>query len=42
MTGEATHNPVLSELTLALFDDSGWYRVNYSHAKPLLWGKSRG
>ena len=25
MTGEASHNPVLSGLTLAMFADSGWY-----------------
>eukprot|EP00026_Physarum_polycephalum_P003764 Phypoly_transcript_03778.p1 GENE.Phypoly_transcript_03778~~Phypoly_transcript_03778.p1 ORF type:complete len:708 (+),score=107.83 Phypoly_transcript_03778:154-2277(+) len=42
MTGEATHNPVLSGLTLAMFQDSGWYVVNFSHSEPLMWGKGRG
>jgi len=42
MTGEATHNPVISPLTLSLFEDSGWYMVNYSHSFNLIWGKGRG
>ena len=44
MTGELNpgFTPVLSEFTLALFSDSGWYRVNYSAADaapPMLWGR---
>ena len=35
---------VLSEFTLALFEDSGWYKANYTalHSlkqNPLQWGK---
>ena len=35
---------VLSEFTLALLADSGWYRVNYAaaDAAPLLWGRGAG
>lgn len=29
MTGTHTQNPVYSRLTLALLEDSGWYRPNY-------------
>ena len=40
---------VLSEFTLALLEDSGWYQVNYAMANrtindepiPLLYGKGR-
>ncbi len=47
MTGEIDNNfsPVLSEFTLALLADSGWYRVNLSAADaapPMLWGRGRG
>ena len=26
-------------ITLALFEDSGWYKVNYEYADTFLWGK---
>ena len=37
--------PVLSEFTLAIFADTGWYQVNYSAADsdpPMLWGRGTG
>ncbi|OQR94716.1 leishmanolysin-like peptidase [Achlya hypogyna] len=33
MTATASANPVYSALTLALFEDSGWYTANYSMAQ---------
>lgn len=42
MTGSASVNPVFSGLTLSLLEDSGWYRVNYSVADPLFWGRGQG
>jgi hypothetical protein len=42
MTGTASRNPVFSELTLALLEDTGWYRANYSLAGQLLWGQGMG
>lgn len=42
MTGTASRNPVFSELTLSLLEDSGWYRSNYSTAGSLLWGQGMG
>ena len=38
---------VISEFTLALFEDSGWYKANYTalynlKQNPLLWGKGKG
>jgi len=26
-------------MTLAVFEDSGWYRVNYAHADSFFWGR---
>lgn len=42
MTGTYTQNPVFSRITLALMEDTGWYRVNYRMAEDLDWGKSLG
>ena len=33
---------VWSALTLAVLEDSGWYRANYSVAQPLFWGRNQG
>lgn len=35
-------NPVVSKLTLALLEDSGWYEVDYSMGEPLFFGKGKG
>ncbi|XP_075388343.1 ciliated left-right organizer metallopeptidase [Tenrec ecaudatus] len=32
----------LDPITLAAFEDSGWYQVNYSAAQELLWGQGSG
>ncbi|KAL1780887.1 leishmanolysin like peptidase 2 [Sigmodon hispidus] len=32
----------LDPVTLAAFEDSGWYQVNYSAAEELLWGQGSG
>ena len=42
MTGTADPNSVYSAISLALFEDSGWYRVNYSQAETLVWGYGEG
>ncbi|KIH50847.1 hypothetical protein ANCDUO_19071 [Ancylostoma duodenale] len=34
MTGTHTQNPVYSRLTLALLEDSGWYKPNYEGDLP--------
>ena len=31
-----------SSLTFAMFEDTGWYKVDYSWAYPLNWGKDIG
>ncbi|KAG9271613.1 leishmanolysin-like peptidase [Astyanax mexicanus] len=42
MTGSHTQNRVFSRITLAIMEDTGWYRANYSMAENLEWGKGLG
>jgi len=42
MTGTYTQHPVFSRVTLALMEDTGWYKANYSMAESLDWGKNLG
>ncbi|XP_045207498.1 leishmanolysin-like peptidase isoform X1 [Mercenaria mercenaria] len=42
MTGTYTQNPVISRISLALMEDTGWYSVKYGNAKTLEWGKNLG
>ena len=42
MTGTYTQNPVFSRITLALMEDTGWYKANYSMADELDWGRNQG
>jgi len=34
--------PLVSRMTLALLEDSGWYHVDYNYAGPFRYGKGRG
>jgi len=42
MTATISERSILTNMTLAALEDSGWYYVNYSFAKRLLWGKDKG
>uniref|UniRef100_A0A7N5KQE7 Leishmanolysin-like peptidase n=1 Tax=Ailuropoda melanoleuca TaxID=9646 RepID=A0A7N5KQE7_AILME len=42
MTGSHTQNRVFSRITLALMEDTGWYKANYSMAEKLDWGRGMG
>lgn len=42
MTATSSHDPVYSAMTLALFEDSGWYQVSYKNAQLLPWGYMEG
>ncbi|CAH9100322.1 unnamed protein product [Cuscuta epithymum] len=42
MTGSVDTRSVVSKMTLALLEDSGWYRANYSMADRLEWGRNQG
>jgi hypothetical protein len=33
---------ILSDFTLALLQDSGWYTVNPGTSEKLVWGRGRG
>jgi len=41
MTGTSSYNPVISNFTLALLEDTGWYKPNYDMAADLEWGKGQ-
>ncbi|CAL9173283.1 unnamed protein product [Musa hybrid cultivar] len=42
MTGSVDTRSVVSKMTLALLEDSGWYHANYSMADHLDWGQNQG
>ena len=42
MTSQSTGNFVLSRLSLAFLEDTGWYKVDYSTANSFEWGKDQG
>ncbi|CAI9777817.1 unnamed protein product [Fraxinus pennsylvanica] len=42
MTGSVDTRSVVSKMTLALLEDSGWYRANYSMSDRLDWGRNQG
>ncbi|KAF7817552.1 Leishmanolysin-like peptidase [Senna tora] len=42
MTGSVDTRSVVSKMTLALLEDSGWYSANYSMADHLDWGHNQG
>ncbi|GLU04392.1 hypothetical protein SLE2022_215420 [Rubroshorea leprosula] len=42
MTGSVDTRSVVSKMTLALLEDSGWYQANYSMADRLDWGHNQG
>eukprot|EP00929_Paragymnodinium_shiwhaense_P090927 TRINITY_DN51001_c0_g1_i1.p1 TRINITY_DN51001_c0_g1~~TRINITY_DN51001_c0_g1_i1.p1 ORF type:complete len:1399 (-),score=298.14 TRINITY_DN51001_c0_g1_i1:275-4471(-) len=42
MTGTDSQNPVYSAISLALFEDSGWYKADYRMAEYFHWGNRAG
>jgi len=42
MIGETFSENVISEITLALFEDSGWYKTNYFTGGLFRYGKNKG
>lgn len=42
MTGTASFVPVISNVTLAALEDSGWYKPDYSQYEWLSWGENKG
>ncbi|CAM6102918.1 unnamed protein product [Calypogeia fissa] len=42
MTGSVDTRSVVSAMTLALLEDSGWYQANFSMAEQLDWGRNQG
>ncbi|EFA81603.1 hypothetical protein PPL_05594 [Heterostelium album PN500] len=42
MVGFASPVAPITNLTLSLLKDTGWYDINYDRAEPLIWGKGLG
>lgn len=42
LTNGITGRPVVSNITLNLLNDVGWYSVNFASAERLFWGQGRG
>ncbi|VDO43421.1 unnamed protein product [Haemonchus placei] len=42
MSGVTTEGLALTRVTMALFEDSGWYKVDYDKAEDMEWGKNLG
>lgn len=42
MSPVASPAMIVSKLTLSLFEDMGWYSVNYTYADPSYWGSQAG
>ena len=42
MIGDSYGENLMSSITLALFEDSGWYIPDYSTSNLFLWGKNKG
>jgi hypothetical protein len=40
MVANTVANPVNSEFTMRLMEDSGWYQINPDMAEPFFWGKN--
>lgn len=36
------HDALYSNFTLALLEDSGWYKPTYKNVDPVIWGKNKG
>ena len=41
MIGDSYGENLISDITLALFEDSGWYKVDYTKSNLFLWGKNK-
>lgn len=41
-SSKGNHREIITNFTLHMLEDSGWYKVNYEYAEPAYWGKNRG
>ena len=42
MTAQDVGRPAFSKITLSLFEDTGWYKVDFLLADGLVWGRGQG
>jgi hypothetical protein len=42
MTGSSIYNfRIITNFTLKLLDDTGWYKINYKYSEETIWGKNK-
>jgi len=42
MIGDSYGENIISEITVGLFEDSGWYTMDYNMANQMVWGRNKG
>ena len=42
MTSTLSSKPVISNISLAVLEDTGWYQPDYSYSSKLVWGLNQG
>ena len=42
MNSHIVTDPVYSSISMALLEDSGWYKINWDYTQDNLWGKGKG
>ena len=42
MTSQISPHMLVTKMTLALLEDTGWYKPDYYMAEDMWWGKNRG
>jgi len=42
MTANTVPNPVFSDITMAFFEDTGWYEIDYDYAENFIFAKNEG
>jgi hypothetical protein len=42
MIGDSYGENLISDITMALFEDSGWYKVDFQMSNLFLWGRGKG
>ena len=42
MTAVMTDKSIMTKMSLAILEETGWYKIDYSEAYLYEWGKGRG
>lgn len=42
MTANNVPNPVLTDITMAFMEDTGWYEIDYDYTEDFIYAKNEG